>query len=871
MLRWHGVMSICLLLAVAAGEGAIGGEPSWGTSRILRSVPLEKLDAAAEQLSQRSTTTRIPRAQPKRTQTDAPTTEPGRNGTVQQPAPVRTELSRQDFAAVLAALGVQSPFDLSGSGKYLVATEQSGVGLVLCDVASRRRLRNLQNSNRHYALVEISSDARWIAGVERDDNDSIDLWRADNGRRVGVLKAAGGEKQKLEFSAKGDQLSVQNRKGDGVVFSIPAGRQIGGSVGRGGTARQFRIELPPSDGIAPGIGGAPSRSPTPDPPEPQNAPPATRRFAVPKNAGPDASDAAAAPPAAAAPTLPRAPANDVPDATIRSAPKIVSPETTRSAPKMAVPRMAPPVQPRALGPAELVPALPPAPVITGPAAPRSMRIEEPFGEEPSGGSGPPTFGDVGSALPEAAADSIPETAAEPAATAPPDLAAEEAEETGAERAEESSAATRMTTAGDAASAPPPSKPDESRVTVNFATNRNRLVPKDRAWLVYFLGFFSSTPAFVIYGLVALAVLILPWFGKRSWAAMAVGVGVILLCGMGTLEAYVRSQLRSELSGELYGSRITDVSYGTCEVSVPPPENRQAGEVNRPFSVWVFESPENPEKHFVLRRVDEHSNKEAFLNSLDGQLDKTEARSALLFIHGYNVSFEDAIFRTAQLTVDLKFPGVPITFCWPSCADPVKYTFDEQQAEVSIPALRELLEDLAVKSGAERIHIIAHSMGNRVLAGAMEGMSPASRERNKQVIREVVLAAPDIDSRVFKAQVLPHIVDNTQHCTLYASSRDRALLISRYFHNYQRLGETEPDLIVATGMDTIDASLVDTSLLGHSYIGDVQSIVSDLHDLVVGGKQAAQRGLDSLQRGDFTYWTIRPQIQTQTASDPSPRR
>ena len=162
------------------------------------------------------------------------------------------------------------------------------------------------------------------------------------------------------------------------------------------------------------------------------------------------------------------------------------------------------------------------------------------------------------------------------------------------------------------------------------------------------------------------------------------------------------------------------------------------------------------------------------------------------------------------------------------------------------------------------------MGNRVLAGALRTMDRESQDRNKRVIREIVLAAPDIDRRVFESQVLPHIAENTQHCTLYASSRDRALLISRYFHNYQRLGETEPELIVAHGMDTIDASLVDTSLLGHSYIGDVQSIVSDLHELVVAGKRPIQRlGLEALERGELVYWTIKPRLET--ATDGSLRR
>jgi hypothetical protein len=91
-------------------------------------------------------------------------------------------------------------------------------------------------------------------------------------------------------------------------------------------------------------------------------------------------------------------------------------------------------------------------------------------------------------------------------------------------------------------------------------------------------------------------------------------------------------------------------------------------------------------------------------------------------------------------------------------------------------------------------------------------------------------------------------------------------MSRCFHNYQRLGESQPELLVANGLDTIDASLVDTSLLGHSYIGDVQSIVSDLHQLVVGGKRPADRlGLQLLEHNALRYWSINPQLGTASAA------
>src|SRR5690606_22244510 len=122
-------------------------------------------------------------------------------------------------------------------------------------------------------------------------------------------------------------------------------------------------------------------------------------------------------------------------------------------------------------------------------------------------------------------------------------------------------------------APAPPAEDLSKVTVHYATNRNRLGVAERTWTVYFQGFFFSLPAVIVYVLIGLALLIFPWVGKRSWAAGALVVGVAVLCSMAALEAYVRSQLRDELSGELYGSVPSDLNYGTCEISVPKPENR----------------------------------------------------------------------------------------------------------------------------------------------------------------------------------------------------------------------------------------------------------------------------------------------------------
>jgi esterase/lipase superfamily enzyme len=837
-------------------------------------------------------------------------------------ARARAPIGQSSPAASLADFDARRPFGYSARGNYLVAAVRDGDGLALWETANHRRLRRLENSDRPYALLAIADEAQWIAAVRQDNHEQIDLWRGDNGRHVRVIRAAGGPKSGLEFQSD-NRLSVTAANGDGLVYSVPSGVAVGGlgSAGGGSAAKPPRLRF---EGPKAAVPSAPSTTRTAPPTLPGHSadreePPTARRAPrseriaeprIPATKSPRIGAQRMAPPAMSAPRMaappretefqPAPPVDDQPRSAAPDRPTFAAPaspaEPSSAAPDDPAGGSAP--EPADELPADEAPATPGAAAPDEPA--REFRIEldeEPeetrspgsASDDPAGGSAPESVEEEPAeemSADEAPTDETPAEEAEiaPGAAAPAPPARrfrfEMGEEATRETSEESEPPAEPTAAAPpATTAAPPvaprvepavEAPRPTSVNIHYATNRNRLAPKDREWLVYFGGFFGSLPAFIIYGLVILALLIFPWIGKRSWAASAVLVGSVLLCGMGLLEAYVRSQLRDELSGEMYGCRPTDLAYGACEISVPPAANRKAGDLSRPVSVWVFEAPENPEKHFMLRHVTEHKDKAAFYESLSAQLGKSDARAAMLFIHGYNVSFEDAIFRTAQLAVDLKFPGAPIAFCWPSYADPVKYTFDEQNAEVSIPALREVLDDLATRSGAKRIHIIAHSMGNRVLAGALRNMDPAAQTRNKRVFRELVLAAPDIDSRVFQSQVLPHIVRNTQHCTLYASSRDRALLMSRCFHNYQRLGETQPELVVANGLDTIDASLVDTSLLGHSYIGDVQSIVSDLHDLVVSGKRPTERlGLEASVRNALKYWSIKPELQT--ATDASLRR
>src|SRR5262249_17962534 len=146
----------------------------------------------------------------------------------------------------------------------------------------------------------------------------------------------------------------------------------------------------------------------------------------------------------------------------------------------------------------------------------------------------------------------------------------------------------------------------------------------------------------------------------------------------------------------------------CTVSIP--RGHEEGQLEAP-SILHFEFREDPAKHVVLMRV-ETMVKSQFSLDLQAKADQVPRREALIFVHGYNVSFEDAARRTAQLTHDLGFQGIPAFYSWPSNGFSVAYTWDEQSAVWTEPHLKEFLEFLADNGKLERIHVIAHSMGNR---------------------------------------------------------------------------------------------------------------------------------------------------------------
>lgn len=314
----------------------------------------------------------------------------------------------------------------------------------------------------------------------------------------------------------------------------------------------------------------------------------------------------------------------------------------------------------------------------------------------------------------------------------------------------------------------------------------------------------------------------------------------------------RNVTSSSSPSKWFGVGRGALSYGTCDVSIP--RDHRMGELESP-SIWKLEFREDPEKHVVVLEVAVEP-KDRFFSDLAEKVRRSPANSAFLFVHGYNVTFEDAARRTAQISYDLGFEGAPVFYSWPSQGAVGAYTVDEQNIEWAQANLKNFLKDFFSRSDAQSVYLIAHSMGNRALAGAAAAFlaeNPDLRPR----LKEIILTAPDIDAGVFKRDIAPALTASACPVTLYASSEDLALVASKKVHGYPRAGDSGEGLVVVPGIETIDATGIDTSLLGHAYFAETRAVLSDIFSLIRNGQRADQRfGLVRVNAEAGRYWAFK---------------
>lgn len=297
-----------------------------------------------------------------------------------------------------------------------------------------------------------------------------------------------------------------------------------------------------------------------------------------------------------------------------------------------------------------------------------------------------------------------------------------------------------------------------------------------------------------------------------------------------------------------------LTYGVAEVSIPP--GHKIGRMERP-AIWKFQFTEDIEKHVVVTSC-EVKDFASWKSTATDRIMKTKSNSALVFIHGYNNSFDDAIRRAAQIGLDLEFDGLILAYSWCSEAQVLNYPADEDNIKLTEPLLMNFLKMLRDELKVNTIHVIAHSMGNRAL---VEGLSAMPYQGvGAPLLNEVIMAAPDIDAERFKLAV-SGLSGKAFRYTLYGSEKDKALKNSKKYRNgYPRAGDGGDNILVVNGVDTVDASALGEDLLGfdHTYFATKRTMLSDLSDLIRRSVSPDGRfGMRTAMKGGIKYWLFKP--------------
>jgi esterase/lipase superfamily enzyme len=336
---------------------------------------------------------------------------------------------------------------------------------------------------------------------------------------------------------------------------------------------------------------------------------------------------------------------------------------------------------------------------------------------------------------------------------------------------------------------------------------------------------------------------------RSYAALDSGP-----VRLSIFVATTRNAINSERPGDRYGpDDIDQLQFAAVAVNVPPYRARGTGDLPRPNSIRsnVFSYNPDPAKDFFVTSVIQiDSNR--FVQRVADDLAQTKSRDVLVFVHGFNTSFEDAVLRAAQVAADINFDGTVLVFAWPSAASVSSYVRDQQTARNSGFHLLRLLNGPLHAVMPDHVDLLGHSMGSEVIAKALSLMTAAD---SLPRFNQVVFAAPDIDARVFRREILPALTNRAARVTLYASTDDEALRASRSLNGVWRLGLGGDSLTVVRGMDTIDASRVRADVLGHTLFGN-QAFLADLAVLLAEGRSPAERRLLAVNRGALMFWRFR---------------
>jgi esterase/lipase superfamily enzyme len=324
----------------------------------------------------------------------------------------------------------------------------------------------------------------------------------------------------------------------------------------------------------------------------------------------------------------------------------------------------------------------------------------------------------------------------------------------------------------------------------------------------------------------------------------------------------RAPTQSVKPALFYGNVRGDLQYGYLNVTIPKIHTEAELETQPRWTEYTFAvDAASARRRYVLLDQVTPLAKGDFVRELRQQIKDSPSKDLFIFVHGFNNTFEDAARRAAQMAYDLDFDGTPVLYSWPSRGSMMAYFADEATVQVSGEKMAEFLDTVVTQSGAGRIHVLAHSMGNRALIEALKTfLANRAPENRQRVFGQIVFTAPDVDRDYF-IDAIKSLHGAADRITLYASGNDYALRSSQFFHDAPRAGTAGDFIVKLAGLDTIDMSAVPADALGHSYFAANSGAIYDIFRLLWRGDPPRQRcGMSERRdKGSLDVWSFNADV------------
>ncbi|TGN12007.1 alpha/beta hydrolase [Leptospira ilyithenensis] len=270
--------------------------------------------------------------------------------------------------------------------------------------------------------------------------------------------------------------------------------------------------------------------------------------------------------------------------------------------------------------------------------------------------------------------------------------------------------------------------------------------------------------------------------------------------------------------------LSDITthYGECIIGIPA--KHSIGDI-------TWDNSQDKNSFFHLNGKRDRKEEDFFQ-----KIKSNPFEEVLVFVHGFNVPFEEAVVRAGQIRYDLKFPGEVILYSWPAGTDAgiinqlmVRSVYEANfiEAKLNREPFADFLSKIIVLN--KKVHLVVHSMGHQVVLPAID---IAVKRGKTKFLEQLILNAPDFDKVEF-TNLAPNLVASSKRVTLYCSPGDNALIASQKVNGGSRAGTcfrfNDIDVI---NVNEVDSPVLGIGGLGHGYYSS-RPILTDIYQVLLG--------------------------------------